>query len=305
MLDISRNNDKIICNDSIKAAITKWMKNRYYEFDDFSRIIDEIGLKTPITLEKLDVNDEDSENTFKCTTYNTDEVFISIRFPNIIEVIVNTENKKEIFYYDFLYNYNCSGQQIIKKGNKKIITDTKTITTFYDLYGGSWLLEFGSSNLLLIIHNSNDSNMKIFNTSSIEEYLLTLNNKIDILMVLHKLVEITKLSKKDLSNLEEILIQYDSNKIVLKYGEIIEYQFHDIKTHEYFYVFKDGSWNYNSKTLNISFHDNFNFNFSGQENFIKDFSPKEALLSIKKKMQPFFNLLNQSYSEITNTKSLE
>lgn len=297
MLDISRNKDKIICNASIKEAITKWMKNRYYEFDDFSRIIDEIGLKTPITLESLHLDDDNNEE-FKCTTADNIEVIISISFPDIIKIIVNKENKKEIFDYGFLYNYNCD-QSIIKINNKKIITDNKTITNYYDSFNFNWLLEFDSSRLLLFFHTLNNAKL-LENSSIIEDYLLSLDNKIDITIILNNIIKLAKLTENDLPNLEELLIQYDYNKIVLKYGEIIEYKFHDIQTHEYFHVFKDGSWNYISNTLSISFHSIhgiFNFNFSGQENFIENFGPKEALESVKKKMQPFFNLVNQSYTE--------
>ena len=132
-----------------------------------------------------------------------------------------------------------------------------------------------------------DAKSEVFvlrNCANIEEYLLGLDNSLNVAQVYDKLIELLRFSKEDISNSEKILITYietvdkeerTRSKILINKGEMQEYAV--IENGETFHVFKDGDWKYLSddgiRMVYLAEKKQYDFSITGSSNQIKSISP--------------------------------
>lgn len=290
--------DAVACDTvELKELITRWTQNEGWEFGDFATFVELTGVKTPIKLSELD----EKKHSFKCVTALNTEVTISIRFGDGIEFcseIRITEGEETRRY---VTNSNHVQGMTIPKvtlEGRSITRDGKVLSSFYCKYFCHRTLQVDETHTLKIEIDEPykyDEKSEIFvlrNCANIEEYLLGLDNSLNVSQVYDKLIELLGFSKEDISNSEKILITYvekvdeeerTRSKILINRGEMQEYAI--LKDGETFHVFKDGDWKYLSddgtRMEYIAEKRHYVFSITGLEPQIMTTSPAEILSRVR------------------------
>lgn len=142
------------------------------------------------------------------------------------------------------------------------------------------------------------------NCTTIEDYLLGLDNSLDVAQVYDKLVEFLGFSKEDISNIEKFLINYvetvdgeerTRSKILLSQGKMQEYAI--IQGEETFHVFKNGDWEYfSNEGIQIGYlaeNKQYSFYITGTENQIRSSMPFQILSNVEANICKLWDFVNK------------
>lgn len=288
----SKNEDAIICDTAeLKEIITKWAQNGGWQFGDFATFVELTGVKTPIKLSAW--NEE--KHSFKCITALNTEVTMSICFGDWLDtcselwVTDGEETRKYItncYYGNRVPKVTLQGRTIKRNG--------KELSAYYCEYFCHRTLKVDENHTLKIEIDEPckfDEKSEIFvlrNCANIEEYLLGLDNSLNVAQVYDKLIEFLGFSKADISNCERILITFveivnekerTRGKVLLTKGKMQEYAV--LENGETFHVFKEGNWEYLSDNgIQIEYlaeKKQYVFSITGLSNQIKSINPLESL----------------------------
>ena len=278
--------DVIICDTSeLKDMITRWTQSEGWKFGDFATFVELTGVKTPIKLSEWDKE----KYSFKCITALNTEVTMSIWFDSCPELWV-TEGEETRRY---VTNSNYEKGKTIPKvtlQERTITRDGKKLSNYYYEYFCHRTLKLDETHILKVEIDEPhkfDEKSEIFvlrNCANIEEYLLGLDNSLNVAQVYDKLIELLGFSKEDISNSEKILITYvetvdeeerTRSKILINKGKMQEYAI--TENGETFHVFKDGNWEYLSNNgIRMGYlaeKKQYDFSIIGSSNQIKSISP--------------------------------
>lgn len=264
--NITKNADAIICDTAeLKDLITKWTQNEGWKFDDFATFVELTGIKTPIKLSEWN----EKKHSFKCMTALNTEVTMSIQFGDFIDFC------SEIWVTDGEETRRYETNSNIEKGKtipratllgRTITRNGKELSSHYCQFFCHRTLKLDETHTLEIRIDEPckyDKKSEIFvlrNCAHIDEYLLGLDNSLNVSQVYDKLIELLDFSKEDISNSEMILITYveavdkekrTRSKVLIKKGIMQEYAI--FKDGETFHVFKDGNWEYFSDDIRIGY----------------------------------------------------
>lgn len=284
------NADAVVCDTAeLKDLITKWTQNEGWKFSDFATFVELTGVKTPVSLS--DWNEE--KHSFKCITALNTEVTMSIRFGDWIDYcselwVTDGEETRR-----YMTNSNCEKDKTIPKvtlQGRTITRNGKELNCYYCEYFCHRTLKLDETHTLKIEIDEPckfDEKSEIFvlrNCANIEEYLLSLDNSLNVAQVYDKLIELLSFSKEDISNSEKILITYvetvddeerTRSKILINKGKMQEYAI--IENGETFHVFKDGNWKYLSnngiRMIYLAEKKQYVFSITGSRNRIESISP--------------------------------
>lgn len=290
--------DAIICDTAeLKNLITKWTQNEGWKFGDFATFVELTGVKTPIKLSEWD----EENHSFKCITALNTEVTMSIRFGDWIDFCSElwvTEGE-ETRRYQTNGNYE-KGKTIPKVTllGRTITRNGKELSSYYCKYFCHRILKLDETHTLKIEIDEPckyDEKSEIFvlrNCANIEEYLLGLDNSLNVAQVYDKLIELLGFSKEDILNSEKILITYletvykeerTRSKILINKGKMQEYAI--IENGETFHVFKDGNWEYLSNNGTqmkyLAEKKQYIFSITGAYDQIKSISPYGILSRVQ------------------------
>lgn len=296
-----KNADAVVCDTAeLKNLITKWTQNEGWKFGDFVTFVELTGVKTPIKLSEWD----EEKHSFKCITALNTEVTMSIRFGDRIDFcselwVTDGEETRR-----YITNRNCEKGKTIPKVTLKgrtITRDGKELSSYYCEYSCHRTLKLDETHTLKIEIDepcNYDEKSEIFvlrNCANIEEYLLGLDNSLNIAQVYEKLIGLLSFSKEDISNSEKILITYveigdkeekTRSKILINKGKMQEYEV--IEDGETFHVLKNGEWKYLSDDgiwmVYLAEKKHYVFSITGSENQIMTTSPAEILSRVKLKI---------------------
>lgn len=286
----SKNADAVICDTAeLKDLITKWTQNEGWKFGDFATFVELTGVKTPIKLSEW--NEE--KHSFKCRTALNTEVTLSICFGDWIDFcselwVTDGEETRR-----YITNSNHEKGKTIPKvtlQGRTITRNGKELSSYYCEYFCHRTLKLDETYTLKIEIDEPhkfDEKSEIFvlrNCANIEEYLLGLDNSLNVAQVYDKLIELLGFSKEDISNSEKVLITYvetvdeeerTRSKILINKGKMQEYAI--IEDGETFHVFKNGNWEYWSNNgIRMGYlaeKKQYDFSITGSSNQIKSISP--------------------------------
>ena len=300
----SGKSEKVICDTiQLKEKITKWMQNEGWRFEDFVTFVELIGIKTPIRLSEL----SEENNSFKCITAHK-EIIMSIQFGDFSEIFselwitYGEETKK------YAINTNMKkGKTVpeIRFQGRIIKRNGKELYSFYYEFFCHRLLKLDENHIVEIMFYEPSKSKKkneIFvlrNCAKIEEYLLGVDDFLNMEKVYNKLIEFLDFSEENILNSEKILLAYYEknkdekakkikSKILIEKGIRQEYAITEDR--ETFHICKDGSWYYlYDNDIQIVYYgenDDCNvFSITGAENQIMLApSPNEILTRAKKKI---------------------
>lgn len=297
--------NEVICDtEELKDFITKWAKNSGWKFEDFAIFIKLVGVKTPVKLSELDKE----KQAFKCVTELNTEVTISLIFGNwgvddYYPEIHVTEGE-EIREFEANGNFGKVGTvPEVTLMRRTITRNGKELRSFYCNYFFDRTLILDATRQLNVqIHeptrNSCDTHevAVLKNCQLVEEYLLGLDNSLEVAQVYDKLIGLLGFSDEDISNSGRILISYietidkeeiTRGKILMQKGKMKEYAVTENK--ETFHVFKDGSWKYISDDdIRIDYlrgKEQTIFSISGTEEKIINVKPSEIIKRVKSKIE--------------------
>ena len=285
-----KNADAVVCDTAeLKDLITKWTQNEGWKFADFATFVELTGVKTPIKLSEWD----EENHSFKCSTALNKEVTMAIYFGDWIDFcselwVTDGEETRR-----YITNTNVEKGKTIPKvtlQGRTIIRDGKELSSYYCEYFCHRTLKLDETHTLKIEIDEPckyDEKSEVFvlrNCANIEEYLLGLDNSLNVAQVYDKLIELLSFSKEDISNSEKILIAYvetvdkeerTRSKILINKGEMQEYAV--LENGETFHVFKNGDWKYFSddgrRIVYIAEKKQYNFSITGSHNRITSISP--------------------------------
>ena len=300
----SGKSEKVICDTiQLKEKISKWMQNEGWRFEDFVTFVELIGIKTPIRLSEL----SEENNSFKCITAHK-EIIMSIQFGDFSEIfselwITNGEETKK-----YAINTNMEkGKTVpeIRLQGRTFIRNGKELYNYYCEFFCHRLLKLDENHIVEIMFYEPSKSKKkneIFvlrNCAKIEEYLLGVDDFLNMEKVYNKLIEFLDFSEENILNSEKILLAYYEknkdekakkikSKILIEKGIRQEYAITEDR--ETFHICKDGSWYYlydnNIQIVYYGENDDCNvFSITGAENQIMLApSPNEILTRAKNKI---------------------
>lgn len=240
----------------LKELITNWTKNEGWEFDDFAEFVKLAKVETPIKLSKLD----EKKRSFMCVTASGNEICIELYFGDGSDFCSELRVTEGEVTKRYIINPNLpKGKSVprVTLQSKTIRRSGKSLECFYCEFFCHRTLKLDDTHTLNIeINEPAASGEKpeisvLRNCEQIEEYLLGLDNAIDIPKVYGKLMEMLEFSKEDISNSEKLLIEYTDTvggkervrgKIFLTEGIAHEYAI--FVNGETFHVLENGNWNY-------------------------------------------------------------
>lgn len=297
-INISKNEDLIICDTAeLKKMITEWTQNEGWKFRDFATFVEFTGVKTPIKLSEWDKK----TYSFKCTTALNTEVTMTILFGDWIdscsELWVTSGEETRIYVTNSNYEKGKTIPKATLQG-RNITRDGKELKSYYCEYFFQRTLKLDKNHTLKVEfdepHKYEDKS-EIFvlrNCAKIEEYLLGLDNSLDITQVYEKLIEFLDFSSEEISDIDRILLTYTDkvdeeertrSKILINNGKMLEYAI--MKNGETFHVFKDGNWEYLSDDgIQMRYHvenKKYDFSVTGSGDQIKSINPSEALKRVE------------------------
>lgn len=282
--------DAIICDTAeLKDLITKWTQNEGWQFGDFATFVELTGVKTPIKLSEWDKE----KYSFKCITALNTEVTMSIRFGDWIdfcsELWVTDGEETRRYITNSNYEKGKTIPKVTLQG-RTITRDGKELSSYYCEYFCHRTLKLDETHTLKIEIDEPhkfDEKSEIFvlrNCANIEDYLLGLDNSLNVAQVYDKLIALLGFSKEDISNSEKILITYvetvdekerTRSKILINEGKMQEYAI--IENGETFHVFRDGNWEYLSNNgIRVGYlaeKKQYDFSITGSSSQIKSISP--------------------------------
>lgn len=300
----SEKSEKIICDTiQLKEKITKWMQNEGWRFEDFVTFVELIGIKTPIRLSKL--NEE--YNSFECITAHK-EITMSIQFGDFFEIFSELWIAEGGEIKKYVINTNMEkGKTVpeIRLQGRNIKRNGKELHCFYCEFFCHRLLKYDENHIVEIMFYEPSKSKKkneIFvlrNCAKIEEYLLEVDDFLNMERVYNKLIEFLDFSEENILNSEKILLAYYEknkdekakkikSKILIEKGIRQEYAITEDR--ETFHICKDGSWYYlYDNDIQIVYYgenDDCNvFSITGAENQIMLApSPNEILTRAKNKI---------------------
>lgn len=292
----------VICDSKeIQKEITNWIGVEKWSFIDFAAFIELIGIKTPVR-----ISCESGNTTFKCITATNNKVLISLVSGDWIDSpskIVVTEGQETRWYR---INKNVKkgktipkvtlSCRIIEKGGKTLISD-------YSEFSCNRELKIDDNHTLKVEINEPYGGMfdkfdaaVLRNFKKVEDYLISLDNKVAILQVYEKIISLLNFSALELLNSNKILVSYiETNEdkeiirseILVKNDEVQEYAVSE--NGETFHRSKDGSWKYlfDKGGIEIIFLESkkkYFFSMEGSEASIKRLNMTKLLKRIKQKM---------------------
>ena len=298
--------EKVMCDtEKLKKLLTKWISREGWEYDDLVDFFELIGVRTPVKLSELEIEDE----SFKCLTADNKEVQISICFSTSFKAeseIYVTEGEVTKGY-SINYNY-WIGKDMPKVTliSRKIERDGKELSSCYKEDSCNRTLKLDSTHVLKVKidepKNNGDKSEKFVlrNCLEIENYLIGLDNSLVISQVYNTVMKLYTFSDEDITKCGKILFSYVEdidgeerilNKILLKNGEMQEYAI--FENGETFHVFKDGSWRYFSGGMRIFYFEEKKqhvFSITGEEDIVK-VNLSEIMGRVKKKISELWELV--------------
>lgn len=189
---------------------------------------------------------------------NENEVTSTIIFGDWIdscsELWVTSGEETRIYVTNSNYEKGKTVPQATLQG-RNITRDGKELKNYYCEYFFQRTLKLDKNHTLKVEfdepHKYEDKS-EIFvlrNCAKIEEYLLGLDNSLDITQVYEKLIEFLDFSSEEISDIDRILLTYTDkvdeeertrSKILINNGKMLECAI--MKNGETFHVFKDGNW---------------------------------------------------------------
>lgn len=205
---------KVLCDSKeIKKFIREWTENEGWKFKDFSEFIRLVGIQTPAKLSKL--NKETGE--FKCIKADGKEVCIRLYFGDKIDFcseIYVTDGDETKGYVINSQNIKNEYKPEVTLQTRDIKREQKELNSFYSKFFCSRTLYIDDTHKLIIEIAEPDkykdkSEIKVLrNCRNIEEYLLGLDNSLNIHNVYAKLMEMLLFSSYDIAKCEYIYIGY-------------------------------------------------------------------------------------------------
>ncbi len=283
----SHSKNEIECDTAkLKKFITDWTQNEGWEFENFADFIELIGVKTPVKLSEFDEDD----NSFKCTTANGTEVSISLFFGDLFDFcskILITYGEESKYYITNTNSEKGKSVPTATLEGRNIKKDGKELESYYCEYFCHRTMKLDDTHLLQVElddfeNNGNKSDIIVLrNCEKIEDYLLSLDNHLDVNEVYEKLVNFLDV---DISKCGKILIAYIEDdqirgKILMTDGKMQEYA--TLENGETFHVFNYGNWYYISDNgIVISYNEQmkrYNFSVTGSEEDITKVLPSEIM----------------------------
>lgn len=287
----------IKCKDKDKELlefINRWTDNDGWEFDDFPKFLELVGIKTPVQIEKINSRNE----TFKCISKDGNEYLVFLQFANLdsnSKIFVTEGNETSVYY--------CSGKsenpepKVTKQKIRFIEENGKKLSSSYGKYFAYWTLKIDEDYKLIVeVDYCKKANICITqNSTEIEEYLFSLEiNDLAVNEVYEKIIYLLEFSQEDIKQTAEIFISFekedDNGKqilacIRLKYGKMYEYAV--LENGATYHIYKDKSWSYsnmNNQILYCSKNDSYIFTISGKEDVIVRTSLDDLLNCVKERI---------------------
>ena len=205
-----KNSKKVVCDTvEIKERITKWTQNIAWTFEDFTTLVEQIGVKTPIRLSEVTSENPTwgkAKDSFKCTASNTEIKLITVFDEEISEIWV--VDREETRKYEVKRNW-IPGETIPKASfyEKIVKRNGKEIKSLYfstgKMYGyevcekgerfmvyagGDWNYETDGVEIRYLAERKEYSfsvtggKNKVMTTPKIEQILIRVEEKISKLM---------------------------------------------------------------------------------------------------------------------------
>lgn len=250
----------------IEAILRKMLGIQDFEVQEyFSKLLNDIGVKTPVNIywgTRRNVSD------LECATKKGEKIKIQFcpkeelkPFPT---VCVTHDNETREYA---IVKGREPGQDIpeVALKSKTIKGDGRNLVFRLDR---EWTLELPEGYSLKVYIQSEDPKKDTQTSTEIEEYLLKLDNPLDVLQIYKDVIQLFNFSEEDIKSSNEILIHYLKNddvvgrkvitkrvktlaKVLIINGEMQEYAV--TEDGETFHVFRNGMWKYSSKNMEITY----------------------------------------------------
>lgn len=298
-------NSKISCDtQELKDFVTSWTKNIGLNFESFAKILELVGIKTPVKLRNYD----EKNKSFNCVTDLNKEVHISLIFgcfPDDCPEIRITEGEETKRYYaDISYKEKLPKVKFYGRTIKK---DGKELTTYYYESFFDRILKLDNSHILKVdisksSYNDDNSELSLLtNQIEIDNYLLGLDNSLVADEVYEKIIDFMNFSDEDISKCI-ILISYEEtvneteqvrSRILLSNGKMKEYAI--LENGNTYHVFDNGNWKFISKKgVKITYTENTKklvFFADGSEEDIVSLNTREIFSHVKAKISVLFKFV--------------
>lgn len=301
--------NKIICDNSqLKKHVTSWAENEGWKFEDFADFLELIGAKAPI---KLSDFDEESKK-FKCVTALDTEFEVFLRFGDWMDFCseISVSDGKEERIYEISSNHK-NGESIprVNLQSRIIKKDGKELSCYYSKHFCHRTLKFNDEFKLIV--NMDEPNkyeekpkvLVLQNCIKVEEYMISLEAPINATEVYTEIMKLLEFTEEDIANSESIAISYTKtidreiqilSRVIMSKGKMKEYA--TIESGETFHVFEDGSWEYLSEGIKITYiakKKQHIFSMVGAEEIIINSNPKELLNRVKEKISTLWGFVKE------------
>lgn len=238
---------------SIRSAVNTWLRNEKWKLENFSEILELIGLKMPVLLK----NWNEDESSFECVTGDGEsvklELFIGDGFERGSEITVRSENKSEVF--SLCFNTMSKNARPQTKTVKRILKQgSKTLVSTYYMFITSRMLDLGKYSLTVDIAENNielDAPKQIDdNLEAIEEYLLSLNSNLVIEDVYNTIVSLLNFPQYKLDKIKIRINFKETNSnltrgcVIVEEGVLRQFASWDYENKETVHVYSDGDWEF-------------------------------------------------------------
>lgn len=313
-ITLTKTTDKVFFETSeIQTLITDWCNKSGFNVNDFSTLVENIGVKTPILLSNLKTHNAD-EHSVKCYTDDNKKITIRICYNawyGISEIWITDKEKTKRYFIDIYFSKNikpCLFKEILSRKSKKLSTQIRTeMNENCRQYFCQRILKIDNHYTLEVSINEPYISSKVSefsefrNYKEVNQYLLSLDSDLVVLNVYNKLMELLEFTDEDILNSGKILISFTETvgtenvirgKILKQNGQTLEYA--TVEHGETFHVSRDGKCKYFYNNISIAYNHykkSYTLSITGDETCILSVNPAKVLKRVKKRFSQLMDFV--------------
>ena len=321
IIKISRKNSEykepvvINCDESIicetpkaREIINVTLEAKGWKFQNFSSILEDIGIKQPVTLKESPKNSVPlSLGTLKCLTDDGKEAIIHFSTNFMVEVDpYDISVEIDGITTNYILNYADESKNVrpivyVTKKDNKTIKGKRMMSSYYEKTF-NWHISLGKGIIFRVTLKWEKANtgLRIEEAEKyymIEDYLLGIKDYTNTLGIYHKISEILDFTmhlgvKEIIIVYEDILNEWDTVRygVSVQYGTIVQYITSEGNNRYNLKI--DGGWECAMDGIRVSYVDyEYEVTMYGDEREVTTINVKEKLKTIKKKIRELYKIM--------------